>query len=59
MTSTSARSARVRKAVRKPAATHKPKAGGHDRATLIFRDFVRQLEKLDTRPSRTAREGTG
>lgn len=59
MTSSAPRSARVRKAIRKPAASRKPKsARGHDPATLIFRDFVRQLEKLDGRPARTIRERT-
>ena len=37
----------------------KPKAArdGQSRATLVFRDFVRQLEKLDTRPPKPARGG--
>lgn len=56
MTSSTARPARIQKAIRKPGAARKPKPA-HDRATLIFRDFVRQLEKLDTRPVRSAREG--
>jgi hypothetical protein len=35
----------------------KPKAAreSQTRATLVFRDFVRQLEKLDVKPSQTAR----
>ena len=38
-------------------APHKPKAAreGQTRAALAFRDFVRQLEKLDVKPSKTAR----
>jgi hypothetical protein len=34
-----------------------PKAArdGQRRAALVFRDFVRQLEKLDAKPSKTAR----
>jgi hypothetical protein len=39
--------------------TRKPKAerDAQARATLVFRDFVRQLEKLDARPQKTVREG--
>ncbi len=60
MTSPAPRPARIQKAIRKTPATRKPRpARVHDRATLIFRDFVRQLEKLDTRPRRGIREGTG
>lgn len=35
----------------------KPKAArdGQNRAALVFRDFVRQLEKLDAKPLKTAR----
>ncbi|MBD2748052.1 hypothetical protein IC232_15255 [Microvirga sp. BT688] len=35
----------------------KPKAAreSQTRATLVFRDFVRQLEKLDVKPPKTAR----
>lgn len=35
----------------------KPKAvrDGQSRAALVFRDFVRQLEKLDAKPPNTAR----
>jgi hypothetical protein len=35
----------------------KPKAGREtqSRASLVFRDFVRQLEKLDTRPPKVNR----
>jgi hypothetical protein len=38
----------------------KPKAArdGQSRAALVFRDFVRQLERLDLRPRRMAREGS-
>jgi hypothetical protein len=46
MTRSSRRPARKPKAVRET----------QSRATLVFRDFVRQLEKLDTRPPKTARE---
>jgi hypothetical protein len=36
-------------------APRKPKAAreGQNRAALVFRDFVRQLEKLDAKPSKT------
>ncbi|EIM25490.1 hypothetical protein [Microvirga lotononidis] len=35
----------------------KPKAArdGQGRAALVFRDFVRQLEKLDVKPQKTLR----
>ncbi|WP_243367566.1 hypothetical protein [Microvirga solisilvae] len=35
----------------------KPKAArnGQSRASLVFRDFVRQLEKLDSKPPKSAR----
>jgi len=35
----------------------KPKAAreGQGRAALVFRDFVRQLEKLDAKPSKAVR----
>ena len=38
-------------------APHKLKAAreGQTRAALVFRDFVRQLEKLDVKPPKTAR----
>ena len=38
-------------------APRKPKAAreGQNRAALVFRDFVRQLEKLDVKPLKTAR----
>jgi hypothetical protein len=38
----------------------KPKAAreAQSRATLVFRDFVRQLEKLDTRPPKAVRGAT-
>ncbi len=39
--------------VRKP----KPPRETHGRAALVFRDFVRQLEKIDVRPPKTARGG--
>lgn len=37
----------------------KPKAAreAQNRATLVFRDFVRHLEKLDAKPPKPAREG--
>jgi len=37
--------------------SRKPKAAreAQSRASLVFRDFVRQLEKLDARPPKTAR----
>ena len=40
-------------------APRKPKAAreGQHRAALVFRDFVRQLEKLDTKPPKTAGAG--
>jgi hypothetical protein len=52
--------ARVQKAIRKPSAarTPKPVRRTHDRATVIFRDFVRQLEKLDGRPARNVGKGS-
>ena len=36
---------------------HKPKAARENqtRDTLVFRDFVRQLEKLDVKPPKPAR----
>ena len=44
----------ARSIVRTP---RKPKAArdGQSRATLVFRDFVRQLEKLDAKPRTAAR----
>jgi hypothetical protein len=38
-------------------APRKPKAArdGQSRAALVFRDFVRQLEKLDAKPRTAAR----
>jgi hypothetical protein len=47
MTRASSRSARKPKAVRET----------QSRASLVFRDFVRQLEKLDVRPPKAARGG--
>lgn len=40
-----------------PRPARKPKAArnGQNRASLVFRDFVRQLEKLDAKPARTVR----
>jgi hypothetical protein len=38
---------------RRPKATLK----APNRATHVFRDFVRQLEKLDPRPRKAVREG--
>jgi hypothetical protein len=42
-----------RRPVRKPKVARE----AHSRASLVFRDFVRQLEKLDTRPPKVARGG--
>lgn len=39
----------------RPARKPKPVREAKVRATLVFRDFVRQLEKLDARPPKTAR----
>lgn len=41
-----------------PRPARKPKAVRvvQSRATLVFRDFVRQLEKLDARPPKSTRE---
>ena len=36
-------------------APRKPARDGQSRATLVFRDFVRQLEKLDAKPRTAAR----
>jgi hypothetical protein len=40
-----------------PRPARKPKAvrNGPSRASLVFRDFVRQLEKLDVKPPKPAR----
>jgi hypothetical protein len=40
-----------------PRPIRKPKAmrDGQNRASLVFRDFVRQLEKLDAKPLKQAR----
>lgn len=40
-----------------PRPARKPKAArnGQNRASLVFRDFVRQLEKLDAKPPKPAR----
>ena len=40
-----------------PRTPRKPKAArdGQSRAALVFRDFVRQLEKLDANPPKPAR----
>lgn len=40
-----------------PRPIRKPKTaqGTQNRASLVFRDFVRQLEKLDTRPPKAVR----
>jgi hypothetical protein len=40
-----------------PRPARKPKAAqdGQNRAALVFRDFVRQLEKLDAKPLKTTR----
>jgi hypothetical protein len=39
--------------------SRKPKSqrDAQARATLVFRDFVRQLEKIGARPQKMAREG--
>jgi hypothetical protein len=42
------------RAARKP----RPERATQGRAALVFRDFVRQLERLDTRPRKAAREGS-
>ena len=47
MTRSTSRPARKPKAVRE----------AQNRATLVFRDFVRQLEKLDAKPQAIARGG--
>jgi hypothetical protein len=41
-----------------PRVARRPKAArsAQSRATLVFRDFVRQLEKLATRPVKSIRE---
>ncbi len=41
----------------RPARKPKAEREARSRATLVFRDFVRQLEKLDARPPKTARGG--
>ncbi|WP_445501836.1 hypothetical protein [Microvirga sp. G4-2] len=40
-----------------PRPVRKPKAvrNGQSRASLVFRDFVRQLEKLDAKPDKSPR----
>ena len=40
-----------------PRPARKPKAvrNGQSRASLVFRDFVRQLEKLDAKPCKPPR----
>jgi hypothetical protein len=40
---------------RASARTPKAARDGQRRAALVFRDFVRQLEELDAKPSKTAR----
>lgn len=35
----------------------RPARDAPNRASLVFRDFVRQLEKLDARPPKIARGG--
>jgi hypothetical protein len=35
----------------------KPARDGQPRAALVFRDFVRQLEKLDAKPARVKARG--
>lgn len=41
--------------LRRPGRKPKAERGGQSRASLIFRDFVRQLEKLDARTPKPAR----
>lgn len=43
-----------------PRIARKPKSGRatKGRAALVFRDFVRQLEKLDARPRKVVGEGS-
>jgi hypothetical protein len=40
-----------------PRPARKPKAArnGQSRASLVFRDFVRQLEKIDAKPPKSTR----
>lgn len=40
-----------------PRPARKPKSArnGQSRASLVFRDFVRQLEKLDAKPEKSPR----
>ena len=41
----------------RPARKPKLTRDSQSRATLVFRDFVRQLEKLDAKPPKPARGG--
>jgi hypothetical protein len=45
------------RASNRPARKPKVAREGHSRASLVFRDFVRQLEKLDARPLKAVRGG--
>ena len=42
----------------RPARKPVPKRGEANRASLVFRDFVRQLEKLDAQGPKSTREGS-
>jgi len=39
----------------RPARKPRPARNGQNRASLVFRDFVRQLEKLDAKPPKPVR----
>ena len=39
----------------RPARKPRTERNGQSRASLVFRDFVRQLEKLDAKPQKPAR----
>jgi hypothetical protein len=39
----------------RPARKPKPERNGQNRASLVFRDFVRQLEQLDAKPPKSVR----
>jgi hypothetical protein len=40
---------------RRPSAAREGQHQGQQRAQLVFRDFVRQLERLDAKPPKTPR----
>lgn len=48
----------TRKASTRPSRRTKPARPPANRASAVFRDFVRQLERLDLRPRTAAREGS-